>query len=665
MKRFFVCFAVFAAMFFAVSCGGSSTTGDNTDTGTTETDEDSADSGSADTGTTEPTDTGEPDTAPDNGDSTPDNDTDSGDTAPDYDNGNSTPDSDPSDPINENPDNLPECSPTSSTPCIDSQALDADSEKAYLIWSAKSPERLRWIDAIDYCNNLNEGGFNDWLIPPIAALRTLHSTYCDFGSCSKFGDIAFFWSAAQGYGVDFYNNGQSTSKNVDENFDVRCVRKEITSRQANCTSELPENAEWNTVSKITQTWNWFATQTNDGYKEMVWTPSLITYHSEEPSTTRCLYKCKDNFLFDVIHNWPGYNDFICSGGYDPSSGLTWSKKTRTDSGDLDMMKWGEAVSYCDDLTEGGSSDWHLPTIDELKTLLVWSKASSCKVSEDNNCLSSGCWSCSTCTEHGTQYSDGTGCSDWGEDHYSEYHSKFGDSYDFWSSSIDDGGNAWFVDFGYGYVSIKDTYNMAAKYVRCVKCEKNYVFDSASGKCLLSPCESNPCDTLTTITDTTCIARSYSNYSCSGKDPASGLIWSAKAGRKMDLYNAVSYCYNLIEGGYSDWRLPNIDELRTLLIADRVKNNCQVSETNNCLSDKDCWSCSTCTQTGTQSSSGSGCSDWGTSYSDGRYSRFGDINTFWSSSTISDNTDIAWLVDFRYGSVDNGYKTGNFHVRCVR
>ncbi|MBO4441019.1 VWA domain-containing protein, partial [bacterium] len=74
MKKFLVVFAVLAAMILMVGCGGGSTTGDNTDTGTPETDEDSADSGSSDSGTTEPTDTGEPDTAP-----VPDQDADSGD----------------------------------------------------------------------------------------------------------------------------------------------------------------------------------------------------------------------------------------------------------------------------------------------------------------------------------------------------------------------------------------------------------------------------------------------------------------------------------------------------------------------------------------------------------------------------------------------------------
>jgi len=144
-----------------------------------------------------------------------------------------------------------------------------------------------------------------------------------------------------------------------------------------------------------------------------------------------------------------------------------------------------------------------------------------------------------------------------------------------------------------------------------------------------------------------------------------LIWSDRSANEMNWSNAKQYCEDLTEGGYSDWRLPNIDELRTLLIADRVSNRCRVSERNNCLA-KDCWSCSTCTQTGTQKSDGIVCSDWGTAYSDGRYSRLGDGKVWlWSSSTKSGSPNSAWSVDFKDGSVAGSDRSNNLYVRCVR
>ena len=46
------------------------------------------------------------------------------------------------------------------------------------------------------------------------------------------------------------------------------------------------------------------------------------------------------------------------------------------------------------------------------------------------------------------------------------------------------------------------------------------------------------------------------------DNDSGIIWArdANIGGKMDWTNAVSYCDNLTNATYSDWRLPSITEL---------------------------------------------------------------------------------------------------------
>ncbi len=278
MKKILVVFAIFAALIFVIGCGSSSKTGNNTDTGDTTTDSDTGDSGSTDN-----PDSDNPDTAPDAGDSVPDN----GDSTPDSDadSGDSAPDSDNEEPVNENPDNLPECSPTSATPCIDSETG--------LIWSGKSAERIRWIDAVDYCKNQKAGGYNDWRLPSIAVLETLvkqceSSGYSD-GECSKFGDIVFFWSSTQGQGIFFYD-GATQTKNVDETFDARCVRRENLTRKASCTGLL-EHAEWNTVSEITQTWDW----------DQMWIPTLTSSYGEEPSTTECQFKCGENLF------WSEYN----------------------------------------------------------------------------------------------------------------------------------------------------------------------------------------------------------------------------------------------------------------------------------------------------------------------------------------------------------------------
>ena len=48
---------------------------------------------------------------------------------------------------------------------------------------------------------------------------------------------------------------------------------------------------------------------------------------------------------------------------DSDTGLTWTVK---DNGE--DVSWAQGRNYCDTLDLGGSTDWRLPTIDELKTI---------------------------------------------------------------------------------------------------------------------------------------------------------------------------------------------------------------------------------------------------------------------------------------------------------
>jgi len=128
-------------------------------------------------------------------------------------------------------------------------------------------------------------------------------------------------------------------------------------------------------------------------------------------------------------------------------------------------------------------------------------------------------------------------------------------------------------------------------------------------------------------------------------------WSKKAPATMDWFAAKEYCANLNEDGSSDWELPTISELRTLII------DCPASEsggacliTNDCLSNK-CWTKDTC---------------WACSgASDGRYSKLGDTDWFWSSSPNVDNAVFVWLVNFFNGSVNGNLKANTSNVRCVK
>ena len=643
MKKILVVFALFAALIFVVSCGSGSKSvnqNDEPDTGETVTDGDTADSESSDT---DPSDSGHenPDTTPeqpDNVDSQPD-DT---DTTPDG--GDTEPDNDyPQTPCDPNPcisdanstgvctinnnsyvcgcidgyifdgtlciKSLPECSPSSDTPCVDSATG--------LIWSAKSENKMPWNDALNYCQNLTEGDFNDWRLPSIAVLKTLvqncSSAKCteDYtGKYSKFGDTVYLWSSSEGEDSTaksiYFSDAGTYSVSIDTNVNVRCVRRETESRQVNCTG-LIENSVWNTATQITQNWNW----------DWGWTPSSIASYNTDASTSECRFKC-DSSSFRY--------DFKCVNPCKPNQ--------CTRIGETGICVGISANEYtC-----------------ECKENYFWNGSSHClNPCEPNPCTSIG--------ETGICIGKSA----------NEYQCECEDNYE-WNPDWNPSSNKCIknpcLNTPCNIPNSTGTCNTVSETQYTCECEDNYFWGSLTKKCV-SPCDPNPC---AAITNSVCKATDASKFSCSGgTDPETGLTWSAKAQKTMNWDDAVSYCGDLTEGGYSDWHLPNIDELKTLLIANRVTSNCAVSEDNGCLSSS-CWSCSTCTQTGTEDPNNQykSCSDWGTAYSDGRYSKFGETGLFWSSSTKSDDPDLAWLVPFDYGYVGGYYKTYNIgNVRCVR
>ena len=125
-------------------------------------------------------------------------------------------------------------------------------------------------------------------------------------------------------------------------------------------------------------------------------------------------------------------------------------------GFLDYVTWDVAVSLCDNMTACGYSDWKLPTISELRTLIK-----NCSATE----TSGSCGVTDSCLSYNDCRNDACGGCEYDE---SGGHSKLGDTGWFWSSSVRSGSSnsAWGVNFNGGYVgnSLKNDY----KYVRCVR-----------------------------------------------------------------------------------------------------------------------------------------------------------------------------------------------------
>ena len=148
-----------------------------------------------------------------------------------------------------------------------------------------------------------------------------------------------------------------------------------------------------------------------------------------------------------------------------------------------------------------------------------------------------------------------------------------------------------------------------------------------------------------------------------------LIWSDRSRNEMDWSRAKQYCENLTESGFDDWRLPNIDELRTTIKnCSKIETDgeCKVSEKSGCLSWNPCRKKDSCD-----------CIK-----SKGVYSKLGDDGVWLVSSSPDSGSHredypCLWGVSFH---ADKGYKDQVFidyscrfwnasgelyYVRCVR
>lgn len=148
--------------------------------------------------------------------------------------------------------------------------------------------------------------------------------------------------------------------------------------------------------------------------------------------------------------------------------------------------------------------------------------------------------------------------------------------------------------------------------------------------------------------------------CEGEvctDPDTGLMWQNGNGFGGEWEGANNYCTNLDRGGYKDWRLPTVSELRSLIRgcpATRPGGSCGV--TDSCLED-DCWNdpCDGC-----EPEQGPGL--------DGLYAPSelsGDGWEYWTSDPVPDQDERVWYINFRFGNVFHNPDSLYTNARCVR
>jgi hypothetical protein len=165
---------------------------------------------------------------------------------------------------------------------------------------------------------------------------------------------------------------------------------------------------------------------------------------------------------------------------------------------------------------------------------------------------------------------------------------------YWSATTleSNSASAWYLNFGNGGIFSIVTVKTDDNFVRCVRSTLNTFIDNGNG---------------------------------SVADTATGLTWQKQDDNVTRSHSdAISYCNGLILAGNSNWRLPSIKELIT--IVDYRSNDPAIN---------------------------------------------GDVfpNTnsafYWSVSSRANSLDSAWDIDFNFGSSFSANKSDQLFVRCVR
>jgi outer membrane protein assembly factor BamB len=231
-------------------------------------------------------------------------------------------------------------------------------------------DRLSLTNAKSYCDNLSYAGYNDWKLPDMFELslilnygksfpavdnttfQCVSSNYWTITESSMKNDYAWY--------IDF-SSGTTYSLSKSANYYVRCVRND------SCDKTLDTCYDENQCTEANGYW----------------------YN----------HKCNDK---------PRFQDKDNATVTDWATGLMWQKRTNDIDNnkvinDDDAVSWEDALQFCEQLNFAGYTDWHLPNVRELQSIVDY-KYSDASIEQSFFEAENLLYWTSTPRIHGTSYS---------------------------------------------------------------------------------------------------------------------------------------------------------------------------------------------------------------------------------------------------------------------
>jgi hypothetical protein len=169
-------------------------------------------------------------------------------------------------------------------------------------------ETYTWTEAVTYCDNLVYAGYSDWRLPSISEIETAID-YSEHNLNSAFANRSWVWTS----------------------------------------SESVENTAW------------VHTSYGAAYYQFIEMTGLfdgLSYKTSE-YPVRCVRQGEE---LDFSYSRVSFDKVV----YSPDTRLMWQDD---DDPSSEKILWQDAINYCENLSLAGYSDWRLPNIKELKSIL--------------------------------------------------------------------------------------------------------------------------------------------------------------------------------------------------------------------------------------------------------------------------------------------------------
>jgi len=265
-----------------------------------------------------------------------------------------------------------------------------------LMWQQATAGEMIWYDAQSYCRGLSLAGYIDWRLPKLHELETLrdldqspprinHMFFPDtrssfYWSCTNLAH-RYIYATTVGFDHDIVTIGKN-----NRGIYVRAVRggsfdKFVISPSNRAVSKEAGFTIFSVSNTGIQTMPWTAAVTADSsWLTITYGSSGIdfgiikcnftanTSRSSRTGTIRVTaYSAFNTITQKDVTVTQASSIYVDNGNgtvTDTSSSLIWQQATAPNT-----YNWDQAISYCSGLSLAGYTDWRLPTLDELRTLV--------------------------------------------------------------------------------------------------------------------------------------------------------------------------------------------------------------------------------------------------------------------------------------------------------